>query len=83
MRRRLFIIAAILLSTWTVAYADSLPAGSYANSCDKCSVNAKEDSLSCTCKKADGATTPTLLRDLSKCKKEINNCNGALTCGSC
>jgi len=83
MKKRLCIIAAILLSTWTVAQADNLPAGSYAKSCENCSVSGKEDTLSCSCKKADGATIPTVLRALSKCKKEINNCNGALTCGSC
>lgn len=82
MKKRLFIIAALLL-TWTVAHADGLPAGSYVKSCDKCSVNVKDDALSCTCKKSDGASNPTVLRDVSKCKKEINNCNGSLTCGSC
>jgi serine/threonine protein kinase len=60
-----------------------LPAGTYPRSCKPCSVSAKEDLLSCACKKVDGSVIPAVLRDLDRCTKEITNCNGSLICGGC
>ena len=63
--------------------ATTLPAGSYLRSCMQCSMNWGDDILSCACKTRSGSMVSKTLRDASKCKTDIANCNGGLLCGGC
>ena len=52
------------------------------STCDQCKI--ENDILSCKkCKNANGTFVDTNNLDLSDCEKDVNNCYGKLTCGTC
>ena len=59
------------------AYAQELPAGSYAQSCQNCGMDGGV--LSCDCFSRDGTLMPASM-DAAACGSTIANMDGALTC---
>jgi hypothetical protein len=58
-----------------------LPAGSYLRSCSAC--RADNNFLQCQCLDFGGTLHFTAIGNPYSCSGAINNCNGALRCGSC
>ena len=63
--------------------SDALPPGSHQNSCDLTNCSYDGDILSCLCTDLCRNQIYSELAPVSNCKKNINNCNGLLNCGSC
>jgi CVNH domain len=82
--RRLFIYIAVALAFITVqgtaVMAQSIPSGSYQQTCKNIAL--RGDVLSANCQDADGKWEATLLRDYRSCGTDIVNDNGALRCGN-
>lgn len=60
------------------AYAQGTPQGSYLRSCTNVSVGG--DTLSASCRRADGREDRTALSGFRRCVGDIGNSNGALQC---
>lgn len=58
--------------------AQSVPNGSYRDSCNRITVN--NDSLSANCRRINGGYTPMTLTAYSMCQGDIRNLDGQLNC---
>jgi len=65
----------------TCNWTDTLPPGSYLNSCDNCTFT--RGVLACTCDKSNGTQLPAKLTLTSCPDTDIPNCEGTLGVGSC
>jgi hypothetical protein len=61
------------------AHAQSVPPGSYRASCTD--IRLEDRTLTAVCRIADGREQTTSLTDVNRCVGDIENDNGALTCG--
>jgi hypothetical protein len=57
------------------------PAGTYLKTCNSCVMHYDTNTLSCSCKRANGTSARTSLGNITSCKAPITACNGSL--GSC
>ena len=81
--RRLVITCAITLlclGIQGIGWAQSIPSGSYQQSCKN--IGVLDEVLSANCQDSDGKWEATQLRDYRNCGGDIMNDNGALRCGN-
>ncbi len=78
----LITVALLGMETYAaVAYGVPVPDGPFRQTCTRCSVNGRNNTLYCTCNTANRRPNNTSLR--LPCTQPIHNCNGALRCGPC
>jgi hypothetical protein len=82
MRRLLssWMIGLACLAIQGIASAQSVPSGSYQQSCKN--IGVRDEVLSANCQDSDGKWEATQLRDYRSCGGDIMNDNGALRCGN-
>ena len=82
MRRFLmhWAIGLVLLAIQGIAGAQSVPSGSYQQTCKN--IDVRNDVLVANCQDMDGKWEATQLRDYRSCGSDIMNDNGALRCGN-
>lgn len=75
-----FILAVgcLLIFNGQDAAAQSIPSGSYQQSCNR--INVKGHRLSAYCRAKDGSESLTTLNNFDLCESEIGNNDGTLTC---
>ena len=81
--RRLVItwaIALVCMVIQGIGAAQSIPSGSYQQSCKN--IGVQDEVLSANCQDRDGKWEATQLRDYRNCGGDIMNDNGALRCGN-
>jgi CVNH domain-containing protein len=71
-------IALVCIAVQGIGWAQSVPSGSYQQSCKNISV--RDEVLSANCQDSDGKWEATQLRDYRTCGADIMNDNGALRC---
>ena len=82
MRRLLMssAIALVCIAIQGIGRAQSIPSGSYQQSCKN--IGVRDEVLTANCQDTEGKWEATQLRDYRSCGGDIMNDNGALRCGS-
>lgn len=76
---RFSVVAAMLALSWgTSSQAQSIPPGSYQQTCKN--IDMRNDVLSANCQDSGGHWQSALLRDVGNCRSDIINDDGALRC---
>src|SRR5947209_4794210 len=73
-------IALVCIAIQGIGKAQSVPSGSYQQSCKN--IGVRDEVLSANCQDSDGKWEATQLRDYRTCGGDIMNDNGALRCGN-
>ena len=76
---RFSVVAAMFVLGWgSVSQAQSIPPGSYQQTCKN--IDMRNDVLAANCQDSSGHWQSVLLRDVGSCRSDIINDDGALRC---